>query len=64
MLDLFLNIVQNYLVVGLVTAALIDIVIRVVKVAQPSTLLEIVAVIIFWPYVVGRMLTEFLNELV
>lgn len=64
MLDLFLNIVQNYLVVGLVTAALIDLGISVNKVAQPFTLLEIVAVTIFWPYAVGRMLTKFLNELV
>ena len=59
--NLFLNIVQNYFIVGVVLAVIIDIAIRAIQASKPLTFLETVCSIIFWPFVVGILASKYIN---
>lgn len=61
MQNLFLNIVQNYFIVGIVLAVVVDIAIRVIQVSKPFNLKDIVVVALVWPIVVGSLATDFIN---
>jgi len=59
--NLVLNIVQNYFIVGVVLAVVIDIAIRVIQASKPLTFFEMVCSIIFWPFVVGSLASKYIN---
>jgi hypothetical protein len=59
--NLFLNIVQNYFIVGVVLAVVIDIAIRVIKVSRPFNLKDIAVVALAWPIIVSSLATDFIN---
>jgi hypothetical protein len=59
--NLILNIVQNYFTVGVVLGVIMDIAIRVIQASKPLTFLEIVCSIIFWPFVVGSLASNYIN---
>jgi hypothetical protein len=59
--NLFLNIVQNYFIVGVVLAVVIDIAIRVIQVSRPFNLKDIAIVALAWPIVVGSLASDFIN---
>ena len=61
MQNLFLNIVQNYFIVGIVLAVIIDIAIRVIQVSKPFNLKDIAVVALAWPIVVGSLATDYIN---
>jgi len=59
--NLFLNIVQNYFIVGVVLAVVIDIAIRVIQVSRPFNLKDIAIVALAWPIVVGSLASDYIN---
>lgn len=59
--NLFLNIVQNYFIVGVVLGVIMDIAIRVIQVSKPLTFFEVVCSIILWPFVVGSLASKYIN---
>jgi len=59
--NLFLNIVQNYFIVGVVLAIVIDIAIRVIQVSRPFNLKDIAIVTLAWPIVVGSLASDYIN---
>lgn len=59
--NLILNIVQNYFIVGIVLAAVVDISIRLIKVSTPFNVKDIAIVALAWPIVVGSLATDYLN---
>lgn len=59
--NLFLNIVQNYFIVGIVLAVVLDIAIRVIQVSKPFNLKDITVVALAWPIVVGSLATDYIN---
>jgi len=60
--NLFLNIVQNYFIVGIVLGVIMDIAIRVMQASKPLTFFEMVCSIIFWPFVVGSLASNYINR--
>jgi hypothetical protein len=59
---LITNLLIQYGCIGLISAAVIDLIIRVTKSGEPFTLFEIIATIITWPVVLGSFLTGFFND--
>jgi len=59
--NLILNIVQNYFIVGIVLAVIIDVAIRVIQVSKPFNLKDIAIVSLAWPIVVGSLASDFIN---
>jgi len=59
--NLILNIVQTYLLVGVIAAALVDISIKVTKTSPRLTLIEIFAAAIGWPVIAGSVVSKMLN---
>ena len=59
--NLFLDIVQNYFIVGVVLAVIIDIAIRVIQVSRPFNLKDIARVALAWPIVVGSLASDYIN---
>lgn len=60
--NLILNIVQNYFIIGVVFAVVLDIFVRSMKASAPSTFLEIFAIMIAWPVVIGTVVIGFINK--
>ena len=59
---LILSILLQYVVVGFVCAAFIDLSIRVSKSSEPFTFSEIFGTVIAWPLVVGSFLQSFFRD--
>lgn len=59
--NLFLNIVQNYFIVGGVLAVIMDIAIRVIQVSRPFNLKDITIVALAWPFVVSSLASDYIN---
>ena len=59
---LILNILLQYAGIGLVCAALIDIVIRTTKSSEPFTFGEILGTILAWPVIAGTVLHSFFRD--
>ena len=59
--NLFLNIVQNYFIVGIVLGVIMDITIRVIQASKPLTFFEMACSIVFWPIVVGKLASNYIN---
>jgi hypothetical protein len=59
--NLILNIVQTYLLVGIIAAVLVDVSIAVTKTSPRLTLIEITAAAIAWPAIAGSLLTKMIN---
>jgi len=60
--NLILNIVQNYFIIGVVFAVVLDIFVRCMKASVPSTAIEIFAIMIAWPVVIGTVVIGFINK--
>jgi hypothetical protein len=59
--NLILNIVQNYFIVGIVLAGVLDISIRSIQVSKPFNAKDIAVVALAWPFVIGSLATDYLN---
>lgn len=59
--NLFLDIVQNYFIVGVVLGVIMDVAIRVVQASKPLTFFEMVCSIVLWPFVVGSLASKYIN---
>lgn len=59
---LILNILLQYVVIGFICAAFVDLIIRLTKSSEPFTLLEILGAVVAWPVVAGALLTSFLRD--
>ncbi len=59
---LITNILLQYVVVGFICAAFVDLTIRLTKSSEPFTFLEILGTVVAWPIVAGTLLTSFLED--
>ena len=59
--NLILNIVQIYVVVGVVSAIIVDISIAITKTSTRLTFIEILATAIAWPAIAGSLVAKALN---
>lgn len=58
---LLLNLLKDYFTVGSILSLTIGGIIQLVHISPPFTLKDFTVVILTWPYVVGVLLTDYLN---
>jgi hypothetical protein len=58
---LILNLLQYYLVTGVILSLVVDISIRVIKVSPPFSLKDIIVVALFWPTVISTLVQDYIN---
>lgn len=61
MLNLLLNLLFSYFIIGVAISVISDITIRVVRSSDPFTFADIWACILFWPIVVAGFVKGFIN---
>ncbi len=59
---LILNVLIQYIAIGFICAAFVDLFIRVTRSSEPFTLMEILGTIIAWPLVAGAFLTSVFED--
>jgi hypothetical protein len=59
---LILNIIIQYVSVGLICAAGVDLVIRVTKSTEPFTFMEILGTIVAWPVILGTIINAYISD--
>jgi hypothetical protein len=59
--NLILETVKNYVIVGFVISIVGDFLIRTINVSPSFTIKDILAVTLAWPFVVGTLLSDYIN---
>lgn len=59
--NLMVNILQGYLITGIILSVITDISIRLIKVSPPFTFKDVIVVALVWPMVVSTLVLDYLN---
>jgi len=61
MLELILNIATSYLITGVVITAVLDLGMRAINFSGTFTAKQGLSVIVIWPFVIGILISDYLN---
>ncbi len=60
--DLVLSIAESYFGIGVLLSVLITILINTSKLSEPFTIIDSLAFVIAWPFVIGKIISDYINS--